>query len=69
MLLLSRRVGQEVVIGDHVRVRVVAVRGKCVRLAFAAPESVPIHREEIHRKRLEFAPSAPSMEQVPAETT
>jgi len=69
MLLLSRRVGQEVVIADHVRVRIVAVRGKCVRLAFAAPESVPIHREEIHRKRLEFAPSAQSIGQVTAGST
>ena len=58
MLVLSRKVGQEIVIGNHVRVRIAAIHGRQVRLAIAAPASVPVHREEIHRQRLEFQPLA-----------
>ena len=54
MLVLSRRVGEEIVIANQVRVRILEVRGRRVRLGFAAPESVSVDREETHRKRLEF---------------
>lgn len=47
MLVLSRRVGEEIHIGDNIRVRVVAVNGNQVRLAFVAPRGVPIQREEL----------------------
>ncbi len=50
MLVLSRKVGEEVVIGDNVRVTVVAVHGNQVRLGFQAPECVTIFREELLRK-------------------
>jgi carbon storage regulator len=47
MLVLSRKLGQEIVIGDNVRVRVVAIHGAQVRLGFTAPAEVSICREEL----------------------
>lgn len=48
-LILSRRPGQKVLIGDNVTIEVVEVRGDKVRLSFQAPGDVPIHREELRR--------------------
>jgi carbon storage regulator len=50
MLVLSRKVGEEIIIGDTIRVRVVAVEGTRVRLGFEAPRSVEIQREELLRQ-------------------
>ena len=50
MLVLSRKVGEEVVIGDNIRVIVVAVHGNQIRLGFQAPEHVTIFREEVLRE-------------------
>jgi carbon storage regulator len=47
MLVLSRKVGEEIIINDNIRVTVVAVRGNQVRLGFTAPREVPIQREEL----------------------
>jgi carbon storage regulator len=47
MLVLSRKPGEEVVIGGNVRLTVVAIRGKQVRLGFTAPPDVSIQREEL----------------------
>ncbi|MDH4279128.1 MAG: carbon storage regulator CsrA [Acidimicrobiia bacterium] len=47
MLVLSRRQGQAIVIGDNVVVRVVELKGDQVRLGIDAPRSVIVHREEI----------------------
>ena len=47
MLVLSRKLGEQIVIGDNICVTVVAVRGSQVRLGFAAPEEVSIRREEL----------------------
>jgi carbon storage regulator len=58
MLVLSRRIGEEIVINDNIRVRIVAVQGNRVKLGIVAPEHVTVHREEIHRARMEFADAA-----------
>jgi carbon storage regulator len=50
MLILSRRVGEEIVIAGDVRVRVTKVHGKRVRLAVEAPDDVLIHRGEVHHR-------------------
>jgi carbon storage regulator len=50
MLVLSRKSGQEVVIGDNIRLTVVAIRGNQVRLGFTAPPEVSIQREELCQK-------------------
>ena len=47
MLVLSRRVGEEIVIGGNIRVTVVSVEGGKVRLGVTAPASVPVHRKEV----------------------
>ena len=47
MLVLSRRVGEEVVIADAIRVTVVAVKGQRVRLGITAPRSVNVARREL----------------------
>jgi carbon storage regulator len=47
MLVLSRKQGEEVVIGDNIRLTVVAIRGGRVRLGFTAPPDVAIQREEL----------------------
>ncbi len=47
MLVLARRVGEEIVIGDDIRVIVLEVRGNQVRLGVVAPQSVRVLREEI----------------------
>ncbi len=47
MLVLTRRAGESIVIGDEVRVVVLDVRGETVRLGIEAPAAVPIYRHEI----------------------
>jgi carbon storage regulator len=49
VLVLTRRAGESVVIGDDIRVTVVEVRGDVVRLGIDAPRDVKVHREEVHR--------------------
>jgi carbon storage regulator len=50
MLVLSRKLGEEIVIGGNIRVKVLAVHGNKVRLGFTAPSDVPIHRDELGHK-------------------
>ena len=47
MLVLSRKLGESIVIGEHIRVTVLAIRGNKVRLGFTAPDEVTINREEV----------------------
>jgi carbon storage regulator len=47
MLLLRRRVGETIVIGDDIRVTVTEVRGGAVRIAIEAPHATPVHRAEL----------------------
>lgn len=58
MLILTRRTGESVMIGEDVAVTVLGVRGDQVRIGFSAPGEVPVHREEVYmriarRKRAE----------------
>lgn len=50
MLILTRRVGESVVIGDDVSVTVLGVKGNQVRLGVNAPRDIAVHREEIYDK-------------------
>lgn len=47
MLVLSRRVGESVVVGDDVTITVLEVRGDVVRIGIDAPRSVSVHRAEL----------------------
>ena len=48
MLILTRKVGQRVMIGDDIIVEVVGVEKNEIRLCIIAPENVPVHREEVY---------------------
>lgn len=50
MLILTRRVGESLKIGEEVTVTVLGVKGNQVRVGIAAPKSVAVHREEIFEK-------------------
>ena len=56
MLILTRRVGERIVIGTDISVKVIEVRGKQARIGVDAPRGVVVHREEIteqaNRKRM-----------------
>ncbi|UCC13349.1 MAG: carbon storage regulator CsrA [Gammaproteobacteria bacterium] len=50
MLILTRRVGESVVIGDEVAVTVLGVKGNQVRIGVTAPKDVAVHRQEIYER-------------------
>ncbi len=72
MLILSRKIGQRIVIGDDVEITVVDVRGEQVRLGITAPRSIAVHRkellEQVAAENVEAAASTPessdALEQV-----
>jgi carbon storage regulator len=55
MLVLSRRLGEEIVIGSNIRLTVVAVKGDRVRIGIAAPPSANVRRQEAHDRKAERA--------------
>ena len=55
MLVLTRQVGQEIVINGNIRVTITSVKGDKVRVGITAPPDVRIDREEVHRRMQEFA--------------
>ncbi len=50
MLVLARRVGQQIRIADKIEIKILEVVGKKVRLGISAPSDVPVHREEIYQR-------------------
>ena len=50
MLILTRRAGQNIMIGDDIVISVIEVRGDAVRIGIQAPQSVDVHREEVYRE-------------------
>ena len=58
MLVLTRRIGEQIVIGDSIRVTVTAVHGDRVRLGITAPASIRVDRKEVHDRYMAFAAEA-----------
>lgn len=58
MLVLSRKLDQEIVIDGGIRIRVVEIKGNQVRLGISAPPDVAVHREEIHRSITQWRSAA-----------
>ena len=52
MLVLSRKIGEVIMVGDNIRITVLEIRGDKVRLGFVAPEEVTVDRQEVHEKRM-----------------
>jgi carbon storage regulator len=48
VLIFTRRIGEEIRIGDDIRVKIIEIKGKQVRLGIIAPPEVIVHREEIY---------------------
>jgi len=51
MLVLSRRIGETIVINGNIQVKVLSVQGNKVRLGVVAPETVSVDRQEVHERR------------------
>jgi len=68
MLILSRRIGERLTIGEDVTVTVLGVKGNQIRLGIEAPRGVPVHREEVYEKLRQAsalrAESDPEIEKV-----
>ncbi len=56
MLVLTRTIGEKIIIDGNIEVTVVAVKGNKVRIGIEAPDYVRVDRQEIHQRRAEFAP-------------
>ncbi len=50
MLILTRRVGEVIMIGDDVEIVVLGIRGNQARIGINAPKDIPVHREEIYER-------------------
>jgi carbon storage regulator len=50
MLVLTRAIGEEIIIGDEIRIKILSVSGNQVRLGIAAPRRVEVHRSEIYKR-------------------
>lgn len=59
MLILTRRVGETVVIGEEIVVTVLGIKGNQVRIGVQAPKNVPVHREELLKRIAEGEQALP----------
>ena len=69
MLIITRRPGEKIMLGDDVVIEVIEVTGSSVRVGIAAPRSIPVYREEIWRlvKEENAAAAAADPDQFPGE--
>lgn len=50
MLILTRKPGETVFVGDTIQVTILGVKGNQVRIGFQCPNEIPVHREEVYRR-------------------
>jgi len=50
MLILTRRVGETIMVGDEVQITVLGIKGNQIRIGINAPEEIAVHREEIYNR-------------------
>jgi len=50
MLILTRKLGESIAIGDQIKVTLIEIQGKHVKIGVNAPKDVPIHRQEIYER-------------------
>lgn len=53
MLILTRRPGESIHLGDDVKITVLSVKGKQIKLGFDVPEDTPVYREEVYQRVME----------------
>lgn len=49
MLVLTRKTHESIIIGDHIEVKIIGVRGDKVQLGIEAPKNIPVHRQEVYK--------------------
>jgi len=59
MLVLTRKIGEEIVIDGNIRVTITSIKGDKVRIGISAPPHVAVHREEVYNRLSEFAEHEP----------
>ena len=70
MLVLTRKCGESIIVGDHVEIKVLELHGNQVKIGVQAPQAVPIHRKEVYiaiQRENEAAASGP--QQPPADVS
>jgi carbon storage regulator len=55
MLVLTRRIGEDIIIDGCIRVSITAIKGEKVRIGITAPPEIRVDREEVHQRLQEFA--------------
>ena len=62
MLILTRKVGESIIVGKDIRVSILEIKGRQVRVGVQAPHSVSIHREEVYRSMRDRDGPSPTAE-------
>lgn len=68
MLVLTRKIGELIVIGDDIKIKIVEIKGKQVRIGIEAPRSVAVNREEIYKQKNEAVEELEDQEDSPPRT-